>query len=276
MIALVKMEGFRLLRQSRTYYALAGVVLIEAVVLLSAYYQGNEIIDILLSQLRESFYFEGTLVNGNLITYLILNSMWFHLPLILMIVVSGLLTSEYKDRTLLTVMMQPVSKMRYLSSKYIVGILFSVMIVLLLLVTSLGFSYIIFGRGDLVVLLDGLNFFEQQDAFLRIVLAFVAGAFSMVFYSVTSLTLAVILKDVTKTWIVSVLFIVISNLLMKIDFGSEFLNNVFYFKLNQSWQFFFYPDIPWSQIILKTSLIVLYTTLMALLGLFLFKTKDID
>ena len=85
MIALVKMESFRLLRQSRTYYALAGVFLIEAVVLLSAYYQGNEIIDILLSQLRETFYFQGTLVNGNLITYLILNSMWFHLPLILMI-----------------------------------------------------------------------------------------------------------------------------------------------------------------------------------------------
>ena len=276
MIGLVKMESFRLLRQSRTYYALAGVFLIEAVVLLSAYYQGNEIIDILLSQLRETFYFEGTLVNGNLITYLILNSMWFHLPLILMIVVSGLLTSEYKDRTLLTVMMQPVSKVRYLSSKYLVGILFSVVIVLLLLVTSLGFSYIIFGRGDLVVLLDGLNFYEQSDAFFRIVLAFLAGAFSMVFYAVTSLTLAVILKDVTKTWIVSVLFIVISNLLMKIDFGSEFLNNAFYFKLNQTWQFFFYPDIPWSQIILKTSLIVLYTTLMALLGIFLFKTKDID
>ncbi len=276
MIALVKMEGFRLLRQSRTYYALAGVMLIEAAVLLSAYYQGNQIIDILLSQLRESFYFEGTLVNGNLITYLILNSMWFHLPLILMIVVSGLLTSEYKDRTLLTAMMQPVSKVRYLSSKYLVGILFSVIIVLLLLVTSLGFSYVIFGRGDLVVLLDGLNFYEQPDAFLRIVLAFAAGTFSMVFYSVTSLTLAVIFKDITKTWIVSVLFIVISNLLMKIDFGSEFLNNVFYFKLNQSWQFFFYPDIPWSQIILKTSLIVLYTTLMALLGIFLFKTKDID
>jgi ABC-2 type transport system permease protein len=276
MIALVKMEGFRLLRQSRTYYALAGVMLIEAAVLLSAYYQGNQIIDILLSQLRESFYFEGTLVNGNLITYLILNSMWFHLPLILMIVVSGLLTSEYKDRTLLTAMMQPVSKVRYLSSKYLVGILFSVIIVLLLLVTSLGFSYVIFGRGDLVVLLDGLNFYEQPDAFLRIVLAFAAGTFSMVFYSVTSLTLAVIFKDITKTWIVSVLFIVISNLLMKIDFGSQFLNNVFYFKLNQSWQFFFYPDIPWSQIILKTSLIVLYTTLMALLGIFLFKTKDID
>ncbi len=276
MIALVKMEGFRLLRQSRTYYALAGVMLIEAAVLLSAYYQGNQIIDILLSQLRESFYFEGTLVNGNLITYLILNSMWFHLPLILMIVVSGLLTSEYKDRTLLTAMMQPVSKVRYLSSKYLVGILFSVIIVLLLLVTSLGFSYVIFGRGDLVVLLDGLNFYEQPDAFLRIVLAFAAGTFSMVFYSVTSLTLAVIFKDITITWIVSVLFIVISNLLMKIDFGSEFLNNVFYFKLNQSWQFFFYPDIPWSQIILKTSLIVLYTTLMALLGIFLFKTKDID
>ena len=276
MIGLVKMESFRLLRQSRTYYALAGVVLIEVVVLLSAYYQGNEIIEILLSQLRESFYFEGTLVNGNLITYLILNSMWFHLPLILMIVVSGLLTSEYKDRTLITVMMQPVSKVRYLLSKYLVGILFSVALVLLLLVTSLGFSYLIFGKGDLVVLLNGLNFYTQSDAFLRILLAFAAGAFSMVFYAVTSLTLAVILKDVTKTWIVCVLFIVISNVLMKIDFGSELLNNLFYFKLNQSWQFFFYPDIPWYQILMKTSLTVFYTTLVALLGLFIFKTKDID
>ncbi len=275
MIALLKMESFRLMRQSRTYFALAGVLLIEVVVLLSAYYQGNEVIDIVLSQLQESFYFKGTLVNGNLISYLILNSMWFHLPLILMIVVSGLLTSEYKDRTLLTAMMQPVSKVQYLLSKYVVGILFSLIIVLLLLLTSLGLSYAIFGKGDLVVLMGGLNFYEQPEALSRIVMAFIAGAFSMIFYSVTSLTLAVIFKDVTKTWIVSVLFIVISSLLMKIDFGSEILNNLFYFKLNQSWQLFFYPEIPWENIMLKTGLIVMYTILMGAVGLLIFKKKDI-
>ncbi len=275
MIALLKMECFRLLKQSRTYYALVAVLLIEAVVLLSAYYQGNEIIDIVLSQLQESFYFKGSLVNGNLITYLILNSMWFHLPLILMIVVSGMLTSEYKDRTLLTALMQPVSKVKYLLSKYLVALLFTIILVLLLLITAVGLSYAIFGPGDLVVLMGGLNFYEQTDALNRIVMAFITGTFSMVFYSVTSLTLAVIFKDVTKTWIVSVLFIVISSLLMKIDFGSETINNLFYFKLNQGWQLFFYPEIPWRDITVKTGLIFVYTLLVGAAGILLFKNKDI-
>ncbi len=76
----------------------------------SAWYQGSNIIDILLDNLRKSFYFKGSLLNGNLLVYLILNTLWFHLPLILMIIVSGSLTSEYKDRTIQTIMLQPVSK----------------------------------------------------------------------------------------------------------------------------------------------------------------------
>lgn len=275
MISLIKMEGFRLFRQSRTYFALAAVLLIEAVVLASAYYQGNEVIDILLSQLRESFYFKGTLLNGNLIVYLILNSMWFHLPLILMIVVSGLLTSEYKDRTLLTAMMQPVGKTAYLLSKYILGILFTVGIVLLLLATSLLLAYGMFGTGDLAVLLGGLNFYEHESALMRIVLAFGVGAISMVFYSVTSLTLAVIFRDVTKTWILSVLFIVVSNLLMKVDFGSAFLNGILFFKLNESWQYFFYPEIPWTEIMQNSVLLLIYCIIMTGVGLMIFKRKDL-
>ncbi|WP_353683094.1 ABC transporter permease, partial [Pseudoalteromonas sp. S407] len=52
--------------------------------------------------------------------YLILNTQWFHLPLILMIVVSGTLTTEYKDRTIQTTMLQPVKKGQFILAKYIV------------------------------------------------------------------------------------------------------------------------------------------------------------
>jgi ABC-2 type transport system permease protein len=190
-------------------------------------------------------------------------------------VVSGLLTSEYKDRTLLTAMMQPVSKTSYLLSKYILGILFTLGIVLLLLTTSLLLGYGLFGTGDLAVLLGGLNFYEHESALMRISLAFGIGAISMVFYSVTSLTLAVIFRDVTKTWILSVLFIVVSNLLMKVDFGSAFLNQILFFKLNQSWQYFFYPEIPWSEILQNSLLLVIYCIITAGLGLVIFKRKDL-
>ena len=58
-----------------------------------------------------------------------------------MIVVSGTLTSEYKDRTLQTIMLQPVSKWKYIFSKYLVAIGFTLLVVGLLAASSFGLSY---------------------------------------------------------------------------------------------------------------------------------------
>ena len=164
---LLKAEIFKLFKQSKTYYALGALFSIELLILFSAYYQGTTIIDLLLENLKQKFYFEGTLLNGNLLIYLILNTLWFHLPLILMIVVSGTLTSEYKDRTLQTIMLQPVSKWKYILSKYLVAIAFTLLVVGLLAISSFGLSYAFFGKGDLVVYLNGLNFFDAESAEIK-------------------------------------------------------------------------------------------------------------
>ncbi|WP_235817822.1 ABC transporter permease [Formosa haliotis] len=198
MLALISTEFYKLFKQSKTYYALAALFIIEAVVLVSAYFQGTNIIDILLDNLKQTFYFEGTLLNGNLLVYLILNTLWFHLPLILMIIVSGTLTSEYKDRTLQAVMLQPISKWKFIASKYIVSIIFTIIVVFFVALSAFVLSYSIFGTGDLIVYLNALNFFEQADAFYRLKWAFVSGAFSMVFFSVASLTIAVFLRRPRK------------------------------------------------------------------------------
>ena len=136
MMRLLSIEAYKLFRQSRTYYAILALLFIEAIVLLSAYYQGAEIIDLVLSNVKDTFYFQGNLLNGNLIIYFILNSFWFHVPLLCMIIVSGMLTTEYQEKTLETVFMQPVIKWKYLLAKYIVAIVFTVFLVLLLSLTS--------------------------------------------------------------------------------------------------------------------------------------------
>ncbi len=276
MISLVGAEIYKIRKQSKTLYALAAILIIEGFVIVSAYYQGAGIIDLLLDNLKDSFEFKGNLLNGNLIIYLILNSLWFHIPLILMIIISGFLTSEYKDKTIETVMLQPVSKLNFILSKYVVSIAFTIFIVLLLAVSTFLVSYWIFGRGDLVVYLDGLNFFKSDDAFNRLILAFLSGVNSMVFFSVVSLTLAVILKDATKTWIVSAIFLICSNLLLKIDFQNEILNELFFSKLTDSWQYFFYYKIPYATIYFKNLLLLSYTVFIMLIGVIIFKRRDIQ
>lgn len=272
---LLKAEIFKLFKQSKTYYALGALFSIELLILFSAYYQGTTIIDLLLENLKQKFYFEGTLLNGNLLIYLILNTLWFHLPLILMIVVSGTLTSEYKDRTLQTIMLQPVSKWKYILSKYLVAIAFTLLVVGLLSISSFGLSYAFFGKGDLVVYLNGLNFFDATDAIKRLQWSFMSGALSMVFFSIASLTIAILFKEATKTWIVSAFFLILSNILLKVDFGDNWFNQLFFAKLNDTWQYFFYYTINWQQIIFNSALSIAYCILFMGAGIYWFHKKDI-
>ena len=272
---LIFAEVYKLFKQSKTYYAISAIFLIEIIILFSAYSQGQSILDILLDNLNQSFYFEGNLLNGNLLIYLILNTLWFHLPLILIIIISGTLTSEYKDRTLLSVMLQPISKWKFILSKYIVAILFTLVIVFFLACSSFLFSYGVFGRGDLIVYINTLNFYESSDAFYRIKYAFFFGAISMVFYSVVSLTFAIILEETTKTWIAAAFFLIISNILLKVNFDNYFLDNWLYVKLSDTWQYLFYFEIPWDKIYWNTSLIILYSFITMIIGMVVFNKKDI-
>ena len=275
MKSLIKAEIYKLVRQSKTYYALASLLMIEVIILFSAYFQGKNILDILLENLKKSFYFEGSLLNGNLLVYLILNTLWFHLPLILMIIVSGTLTTEYKDRTIQTTLLQPVTKWKFILSKYVVAIGFTLLVVLFLAITSFLLSYGLFGKGDLIVYINTLNFFSAKDAFMRLQYAFISGALSMVFFSVASLTIAVIFKEATKTWIIAALFLILSNLLLKINFGNNFFNKLFFAKLNDTWQNFFYYTIDWNIVYLNSVLLVAYTLVFMGIGVWLFHKKDI-
>ena len=275
MRALIFSEFYKLYKQSKTYYALVALFVIEAVVLVSAYFQGTSIIDILLDNLKQTFYFEGNLLNGNLLVYLILNTLWFHLPLILMIIVSGTLTSEYKDRTVQAMLLQPISKWQFILSKYIVAVIFTLVVVFFVALSAFVLSYGIFGKGDLIVYLNALNFFEHQDAFYRLKWAFASGAFSMVFFSVASLTIAVFFKEATKTWIVSAFFLILSNILLKVDFGITWINRLFFAKLNDTWQYFFYTEIHWDAILQNTLFLSVYIVLIMGIGVYVFNKKDI-
>jgi ABC-2 type transport system permease protein len=275
MKTLLSAEWLKLAKQSKTYYALAAILIIELLIFITAYYQGSAILDLLLNNLRQSFYFEGTLLNGNLILYIVLNSLWFNVPLILMIVTSSLVTDEYKDNSVQTVMLQAVKKWQFMLAKYVMGLLFTLSVILVMMLSTMALAYTVFGSGDLVVYLGTLNFCKSADAFQRICWAFASGSVAMVFYSVVSITLAVVLKEPAKTWIASALFLIITNLLLKADLLPAQLNIVFFPKLIDTWQQVFDYEVHTGRIILGNLILVLYGAGFAALGTFIFQRKDI-
>ena len=273
MYRILKVELFKLFREAKTWYAIVAVLIIEFIIFFAAYYQGKTILELLLDNLRQSFYFEGNLLNGNLLLYIVLNSLWFNLPLILMIVSSALITEEYKTGTLKTLMLQAVSKKKLILAKYITSLIFTISILALLMLSSFVLAYSIFGDGDLVVYLGTLNFFPAEDAFSRILLAFISGTLSMIFFTSVSITLGIILKEPAKTWIASALFLILCSLFIKADFGE--IGDYFFPKLTNSWQRFFAYDLDIYGILQDNLLLVGYTILFAVIGIYKFNKTDI-
>jgi ABC-2 type transport system permease protein len=268
-------EMLKLIKQSKTYYAITAIFAIQLLIFIMAYYQGSAILDLLLSNLRQSFYFEGKLLNGNLIMYTVLNSLWFNVPLILMIVTSGMVTDEYKDGTVQTVMLQAVEKWKFILVKYIIALLFTLLVIALMMITTFTLAYAIFGTGDLVVYIGTLNFFESADAFSRICWAFASGSVAMAFYSIVSVTLAVFIKEAAQTWIAAALFLIITNLLLKVDFGVAGLNSFFFPKLVDTWQQLFNYQTDWLKISINNALLLFYGVTAAAAGILVFHKKDI-
>ena len=275
MIPLLKAELFKLFRESKTWYAVAAVLLIEFIILIAAYFQGATILELLLDNLRQSFYFEGTLLNGNLLLYIILNSLWFNLPLILMIVSSALITEEYKNGTLKTLMLQAVSKRKLMLTKYLTSAIFTLLMLLLLMASTFLLAYGIFGSGDLVVYLGTLNFFPAEEAFKRILMAFASGTLSMLFFTTVSVTLGILLREPAKTWIASAFFLILSSLLLKADFGLGSMERFFFAKLTNSWQRFFDYELQLQEILIDNIALTIYTFLVALGGMYLFTKQDV-
>ncbi|MHA7832707.1 MAG: ABC transporter permease [Flagellimonas sp.] len=275
MLPLLKAELFKLFKESKTWYAIGAVLLIELIILFAAYYQGATILDLLLDNLKQSFYFEGNLLNGNLLIYIILNSLWFNLPLILMIVSSALITEEYKNGTLKTIMLQAVGKWQLITAKYVTSLIFTVIVLSMLMCTTFALAYSIFGNGDLVVYLGTLNFFSSEEAFKRICFAFGSGTLSMIFFTTVSITLGILLKDPAKTWIASAFFLILSSLLLKADFGLGPIERYFFPKLTNSWQRFFDYQLNFPSILFDNLLLIVYTGVATMVGIYLFKKQDI-
>ncbi|HSR60255.1 MAG TPA: hypothetical protein VLL47_05835, partial [Robiginitalea sp.] len=70
--------------------------------------------------------------------------------------------------------------------------------------------------------------------------------------------------------------LLVTTLLLRFDFGSEWVNAYFFPKLTDTWQYLFYVQIPWHAIVTNSVVLLGYSALAALLGIAVFVKRDIS
>ncbi len=276
MFTLTKIELYKIFRQKRSYIGFAALIIIILLSHIAMKWEGQEMHEFITRNLSEAFFMQGNLVNGYLITYLVLNFLWMHVPLLIVLVTADLISGEAQAGTFRIILTRPVSRAKLITAKYIAAIFYTFVFMVIFAVLSLGAGLWIFGKGDLMVIFGSVNIFSESDVLWRFVLAFVYGLISMCTVAALSLLLSSMSGNSLGPILLTMAIIIVFTFVSSINLGA--FSTIKPFLLTtylDSWQLLFSYDVKLKDIFFDVFILCIHIFIFYGLTIFIFKKKDI-
>lgn len=276
MLSLIKIELYKIFKQKRSYIGFAALIVIILLSHIAMIWEGQEMHEFITQNLSDAFFMQGNLVNGYLVTYLVLNFLWVHVPLLIVLVTADLISGEAQAGTFRIILTRPVSRAKLITAKYIAAMLYTFLFMVIFAVLSLGVGLWIFGKGDLMVIIGSVNIFSESDVLWRFILAFAYGFISMCTVAALSLLLSSLsgnsLSPILSTMAIIIVFTFISTLNLGVfSTVQPFLLTTYL----DSWQSLFSYDLNLRDLFLDAFILCIHIFIFYGLTIFIFREKDI-
>ncbi len=277
MINLIRIELIKLFSRGIAYIGFAAIFLIVVIVQVGMFVEGKNLLNFLVQSLSGLFQLQGNLINIYTVTYIILNSLWIHLPILVAIVAGDMVSGEAQRGTFRILLTRPVSRTKLLLAKFITAQLYTSLLVLLLMFMSLVFGRIFFPTGDMIVLLSTINIFSSDDVLWRFLFAFAYGMISQWVVAALAFLFSVrsnnSLTPLISSMSVIILFSIISNFSVGVF---EPIKPFLFTSYLNHWQLFFENPIEWNKILKAATILFIHITAFYLIAHYSFKHKDIS
>lgn len=270
-------ELIKIAAKPRSYIGIGVITLIVGIILLAMKLDGQEFISMFTRPFEQSLSFEGNILNGNLIAFLILQMLIIHVPLLIALVTGDLISGEAASGTIRLLATKPISRTSILFSKYIAGCAYTFVMLVWLMIMALFIGKILFGTGDLMVLnSDGLAIFHEKDVAWRFANGFSMALLSMIMIATLSLTFSCFsdnsIGPIVSTMAVIILFTIIGSLevpaLQKIQ-PFLFTNHML------AWRNFFEDPISVETIVKSGGILIAHILVLLSIAVYKFNKKDI-
>lgn len=273
---LLGFELYKIFRKWRSYIGFMAITLLVLAVETAMYFEGDKYPGYLTRNLQDTFYFTGNLMNGFLIAYYVMMALVIHIPFLITLVNGDLLAGESTMGTYRMLVSRPVSRFQILTSKFLAGQIYSVMLIMWLGILSLGLGTLLFGRGELIVMQDVITVFSKDDVLWRFILAYLMASLSMGVVASLALLFSSLVENaigpIISTMAIIIVFLILSAI--EIDFFRA-LKPYFFTSYSMDWRLFFEADLNTGEIWKSTGILSLHIALFYFVTLFIFKRKDI-
>jgi ABC-2 type transport system permease protein len=273
---LIIVELYKIIKRPRSFIGFAVIAVIVAIFNLGMYYEGDTIIALALEALANSFSFSGDIINGNFTTYILLNSLLIHIPILVALISGDIIAGEFSSGTIRLLLLKPISRFKIYLSKFIAAQLYTTALVLFFVGSAYLVGTILFGNGDLIVLRRGISVFNEGDVAWRIALASLMGLLSMSVVSALAFMFSAFAKNAIGPIVGSVAVIIGLNIITTIGFKTlkpviPFFFNVHFVK----WQYFFDYQLDYQSINIAIANQLSFIFIFFIIGYVKFKNQDI-
>jgi len=276
-INLIQIELFKLFSAYRTYITFAIALLLMLVINLGLYSDGEELFGFLLQSINDYFYIEGNVVNGYLIAYLALNTLWIHIPVLIIIVTANIFSGEFELGTIRLLLTQPITRTKLLIAKIISMIIYNFCFMLVIALSAIIPSVLLFGTGDVVVFIDGIQFIQESTFLSRFFNAIIFATMAMIAFSSMTMYFALYFKNTLTAILLSLGILIIMTLLQTFVIGifSSWQPYLFTFHIAK-WQLLFVNEVPNKSILNSVYYLMAMSIFFIAISIFKFNRMNIS
>lgn len=273
---LISIELFKIFSKPRTYIGFGAIVIIVLALEFGILFEGDTMMGLIMQNIKDRFIFEGNVINLYLVSYVILNTLWIHVPILVALVTGDMLAGEANSGTFRLILTRPVSRVKLVLAKFIAGWIYAVMLVAVMAILSIGIGLILFGPGDLLVVTNKVNVFASSDVLWRFAGAYSYGILSMTTVAALSFLLSAFADNSIGPIIGTVAAIIGITIISTV--GASLIgpvNRYLFTSYLPSWQLFFQTDSGLSS--MSHAILVQVTYIIGFLGVTIlyFRKKDI-
>ena len=270
-------EFIKILAKPRSYLGIGALTLLIGIILFAMKADGSSFISFVTSSFEQTLSFNGNILNGNLIAFIILQMLIVHIPLLVALVTGDLISGEAAMGTVRMLATKPISRTNIVLSKFIAGAVYTLILTIWLGFLALIVAKWIFGTGDLIVLnSDGLVILKSDDVMWRYGLSFLVAYLALLTISTLSICLSAFAENsigpIVSTMAIIILFTIIGSLDVSV------FDNVkpYLFTTHMaSWRSFFEDPVPWGRIQESIIILLIHNVILVSIAIFKFNKKDI-
>jgi ABC-2 type transport system permease protein len=148
---LLQIELYKIFRRPRTYISFGAITALIAIIQLGLKMDGVAYVDFLMGNLKDTFDFEGQILNGYLVCYVILQLLLIHVPLLIALIAADMISGEANMGTLRLLLTKPVSKTEFMLAKFLAAGIYTFILLVWIAILALVFSIWLFGTDDLLL-----------------------------------------------------------------------------------------------------------------------------